>query len=334
MKRKILISMMAIVMLLSLSCGNKKGSPASGDSGSTTGFIENNVPETVAAAAGSIGYALRMNTSLYILETNTGEESDKTKWADSLILGERVMVGKVRRLTFGGDGKVYEFAEVRRDDGKEGFVFVSQVAADSTLAVVVDEKANLYKTAKTTNVTGDIISRKTVVAVLSGTESSGFVEIKAYDPVAERSRQSFIRLNFLSMKDSDIQSSILLQIAQPLKNTGADKIRKDALLEAALLDYPDSVFNAEIMALVNPNAAVAIKTESPIRSSMTVNDNNVNVCDLPDPVAGKSVGQLNNGDIVTISEQTANTSTIDGQSAHWYRITDPLEGWVFGAYLE
>jgi hypothetical protein len=324
MKQKILFSAIVIMVLLSLSC-RKNESSAAGSGESISG--------TANSIAGNPGYALRVNTSFYTLEDDTGEEADKTKWAGSLTLGEHVIVGKTRRLTFGGDGKVYDFAEVLRDDGKEGFAFASQVAADSNLAVVVDEKANLYKSAKTSDVTGDIIARKTVVAILRGTESGDFVEIKAYDPAAERTRQNFMRLNALSLRDSDVQSSILMQIAEPLQDEGAEKVRKDALLDAALMDYPDSVFHADIQALINPNTTVTISTEPITPSSMTVNDDNVNVRDIPDVVAGKEIGQLHKGDEVTVNERTVGISAIDGQRARWYHITGPTEGWIFGAYL-
>jgi hypothetical protein len=327
MYQKIFVLVMATIVLLSFSC-NKGKAPSSAD----PSHAESGDQETVTS--GNIGYALRVSTSFYTLETDTGEESDKTKWTAGIPLGDRVTVGKTRRLTFAGDGKVYDFVEVRRDDGKDGYSFATQIASDCSLAVVVDEKANLYKTAKTSDVTGEIIARKTVVAVLSGTESGGFVEIKGYDPIAERTRQSFVRLNSLSRKSSDIQSSILLQLAEPLGSTGSDKIRRDALLEAAMLDYPDSAFSADIQALAIPRAAVTIETESAVNGFMTVIDNNVNVRDLPDSVAGRVLGQVANGIVVTVSEQTTETATVGGQTARWYHITEPLDGWIFGSFLE
>jgi hypothetical protein len=331
MYQKILISVMAFIVLMSFSC---KKDGASRSSSANPSYVENGESATTIPRAGSIGYALRVSTSFYTLETDTDEESDKTKWTAAITLGDKVTVGKARRLTFAGDGKVYDFVEIRRDDGKDGYAFATQIATDCTLAVVVDEKANLYKTAKTNDVTGDIISRKTVVAMLSGTESGNFVEIKAYDPIAERTRQNFVRLNSLSRKDSDIQSSILLQLAEPLKNTGSDKVRRDALLEAAMFDYPDSAFYAEIQALVNPNTAVSISTESAVNEFMTVIDDHVNVRGLPDSLAGRVIGQVARGIVVTVSEQTTDTSTVDGQTARWYHITEPLDGWIFGTFLE
>jgi hypothetical protein len=321
------IIVMAIIPLMFFSCQKKEEEKAA----SSTISDET----STAANALNSGFVLRVNTSLYTLENDTGSESDKTKWAASMNLGESLSVGETRRVTFAGDGKIYDFVEVRRDTGSEGLAFASQIAGGGRLAVVVDEKASLYKSPKAIDVTGLILPRKTLLVLFPETERDGFVEIKAYDPEAQAYRQnSFIRAASISRKDSDIQSSILLQTAQSLKNEGTEKIRRDALLDSALLDYSDSVFNADIQALVNPNTFVAIKTQALKHRVMIVNDDNVNVRDIPDMVAGKVIGQLNMDDEVTVSEQTVNESTIGGQLARWYRIIEPLEGWIFGIYLE
>jgi hypothetical protein len=275
-----------------------------------------------------------VNAAFYTIENDTGNETDKTKWAASMALGEKVVIGQARRATFAGDGKVYNFMEIRRDSGGDGLAFASQIAESGSLAVVTDEKAVLYKSAKTIDATSIVLPRKTVAVCFPDTQSGGFVEIKAYDPEAQVTRQNFIRTSSISRDEADIQSSILLQTALPLKNEGAEKIRRDVLLESALMDYPSSAFRADIEALMGLNTKAIIKTEPADRRFMSVNDDNVNVRDLPDPIAGKVIGQLNQHDEVTISEQTSATYTIEGQRARWYRITDPFNGWVFGGFLE
>jgi hypothetical protein len=327
MKLLKIIPALALFALLIFSCQKKEteGSSAGAISGESDGMMIN---------AKKPGFVLRVNAAFYKLESDTGSETDKTKWDASMALGEKVLVGNARKATFAGDGKVYDFIEIHRDTGSDGLAFASQIAEGGSLAVVTDDKTNLYKTPKTIDVTGTIISRKTVVVFFPETESGGFVEIKAYDPEAQAYRQSFVRASALSRRDSDIQSSVLLQTAEPLKNEGADKIKKDALLEAALLEYPNSAFSADIQALVNPNTAAVIKTEPAAHSFMNVNDNNVNIRDLPDQVAGRVIGQLHLYDEVRISEQTSAIYTIGGQSARWYHITEPYNGWVFGVYLE
>jgi hypothetical protein len=330
MKRIIIITVLTFIGLLIFSCQKNEGAKTSAGT-----IPEESEKSSAIISTGSYGYVLRVNAAFYVLENDTGSKTDETKWDASMSLGEQVLIGKTREATFTGDKKVYNFVEIRRDNGKDGLAFATQVAAGICLAVVIDEKANLYKSAKTIDVTGTILPRKTVVVCLPNTESEGFVEIKAYDPEAQAYRQNnFIRTSSISTREADIQSSILLQTAQPLKNEGPEKIRRDALLESAMLEYPNSAFSADIYALVNPNTAAVIKTEPAARSFMTVNDNNVNVRDLPDSVAGKVIGQLNRDDAVSVSEQTSATSTVDGQSAHWYHITEPFNGWVFGIFLE
>jgi hypothetical protein len=334
MKQAIIIPVLVIFGLFSFSCNkNANTKPSSSYNGEfeIEPSFESNAPPAISFA-GSNGYILRVNASLMVFDTDTGAETDKVKWGASMTLGERVIAGNNRRATY--DGRVYDFVELRREDGKEGLAFATQIAVGATLAVVVDDKANLYNNANIVNVTGYIIPRKTIVAMLPGTETSEFVEIRAYDPVSQVNRQNFVRLSSLSRKTADVQSSILLQTAQPLKNEGADKIRKDALLDSALLYYSDSVFYSDIMELVNPNATATIKTESTSRSLMFANTDNVEVRDLPDLVAGKLIGRLADGEDVDVSERTTSTSTVNGKTDRWYHITEPFEGWVFGSYLD
>lgn len=251
MKKKILLLTLIFCALFFFSCKKNEGSKASGDAASEEGSGYNSASNAI-----NTGYALRVNTNFFTIDNDTGSDTDKSKWAGSIALGERLETGKTRKATY-TDGKVYDYVEIRRDNGTRGIATVTQIAVGGRLAVVVDEKANLYRSPKAVDVTGSIISRKTIVIYYPETESNGFVEIKAYDPETQayiRQDNKFVRLSSLSRKESDIQSSILLQTAAPLKNEGQDKIRKDALLESALLEYPDSAFYSEIYELAHPSA--------------------------------------------------------------------------------
>ena len=280
----------------------------------------------------SHGYALRTPTSFMVLENDTDAETDKTKWAEHLTLGEKVQIIKKRRATW--DGKTYDFVAVRRDTGREGLVFSSQFAEGGALAVVVKPAANLFKAPKTVEVTSFILPFKTLAVYFPETERDGFVEIKAYDPVNKIPRRNYIRMDSLSAAEADIQASILLQTAQEIKNEGGDRIRRIALLEAALRDFPDSVFAADIQALLDPGSGGEIKTEAPSQSAMTVNDDNVYIRELPNREKGAVIGQVNRGALVTVIAQTTADDTLEGVSARWYHISEPLAGWVFGGYLD
>ncbi|MDR1903500.1 MAG: SH3 domain-containing protein [Treponema sp.] len=302
------------------------------------------VPETEAIP--EYGYILRVNAGLYEFEPDTDAQTDVTKWIDSIPLGERVEVlAPARRATFHGDKSVNDFVKVRRDTGKdvkEGYVFALQLAIGSSLAVVTNEKANIFRAPNTLDVTSNILAYKTVLGYYPDTEKDKFVEFKAYDPVRRGYYSNYIQTSSLSTKESDIQASILLQTAQALD--AKEAIRREFLLNAALSDYPDSFFATEIRELLypgsttSPAAVTAANVPSPSIQTMTsseqflyINDNNVNVRETP---TGSVLNQLSRGDEVTISEETVTSYTINNQTSKWYHITEPLEGWVFGAFLQ
>jgi hypothetical protein len=248
MKKQIILIAIIIAVALFFSCKKTEGSTFP----QTRGFEESK-PAVAEASKAKPGYALRVNTGLYAIDgEDNGEATTKTKWIAGLVLGESVMTGKIRKMTF--NNKEYDFIEVRRDDKKEGFALDYQVAVGGRLAVVVEEKANLFSAPKTVNVTNRTVSRKTVVVYFPETESGGFVETKGVDSESSSliPEGQYMRLSALSRSDADIQSSILLQTAQAM--TGANQtVAKEALLKSALQDYSDSVFYHEIRAIVNPN---------------------------------------------------------------------------------
>jgi len=251
MKTNIICLALVFGVLLSFSCKKEEGTQSSQAEASESA-------RNAAKSTKEIAYVLRLNSSICSKAAGeTGSETDKTKWVDYMSLGEKVEAGNTRKLTYEGDGKVYEFTEIRRENGNEGNAFAWHIAVGGSLAVVTNEKANLFKTPKTVDVSGEILPRKTIVVYYPETEKDGFVKIKAYNPETRtdvRENNSHVRLTSLSRKNTDIQAAILLQTALALSDTAANKIRKEAILESAVLDYPDSVFYEEIYALAHPNA--------------------------------------------------------------------------------
>jgi hypothetical protein len=169
-----------------------------------------------------------------------------------------------------------------------------------------------------------------VLGVFQETEKDGFIRIEAYDPVIQTYRRNlFIKTSAISYNDMDVQSSILLRTAEAL-DPEKEKNRRQALLDSALYDYPESIFSNEIRALAAAASAVpARKTDA----RFLVLDDDVNVREKPgvsSPVAAK----LYNAVEVHAVEETVDEFTIDGQTARWYYITEPAEGWVFGGWLE
>jgi hypothetical protein len=269
---------------------------------------------------------------LYTIEDDKGTEADVTAGIEAIPMGEKLQLisAEPRKATNRWDNKVYDYYRVRRDTGKEGLVFAIQLTLGSGLAVVTDEKANLYRSPKNVDATDYVLSRKTVLGVFPETERDGFIQMEAYDPVNQAYRRNlFIKTSAISYSEQDVQSSILLQTAEAL-NPENEKNRRQALLESALYDYPQSIFADDIRALAGGGSAVPTrKTEA----WLTVIDDDVNVRESPS-VSSQVITQLAEFAEVRAIEETVDEFTIDGQTARWYYIAQPAEGWVFGAWLE
>jgi len=254
MKRQIVLLALTAAIVLFFSCKKTEGatSPKTINTIDTINYEETK-SVTTESGVKKQGYALRVNTGLYAIDgEDKGDSSTKTKWIAGLSLGESVMTGKTRRMTY--NNREYDFIEVRRDDKNEGFSLAAQIAVGGVLAVVIEEKANLFKSPKTVDVTNTIVSRKTVLVYLPETETGGFVEVKGVDGESNNAipEGRYMRLNALSRNDSNIQSSILMQTAQTLTNAN-QTIAREALLKSAIQDYPDSVFFNEIYNIANPS---------------------------------------------------------------------------------
>jgi hypothetical protein len=288
------------------------------------------VPNPVAG----YGYPLRVGRWLYTIdpEKDTGSPTDVTRAVEQVPLGEELVIieAEPRKATNPYDSKVYDYYRVRRDTGREGLIFANQLTLGSKLAVVAEEKAYLYHSAKSVDVSDYILPRRTVLGTFPESEKDGFIQIEAYDPVNQAYRRNlFIKVSVLSFEGQDVQSSILLQTAEAL-DPEKEKNRRTALLDSALYDYPDSIFAGDIRALAGNGSTVPVReTEALFR----VIDDNVNVRESPGAASGV-VTQLSNTVEVYAVEETVEQFTIDGQTARWFHIVQPAEGWVFGAWLE
>jgi len=249
MKLKFLPLLLVLGVLI-LSCQKKEAAQINSEN---TEVSESNA----AASVFTQGYALRVNTGFYTtFGEDTGDETTRTKWAASLALGEKISVGEIRRLTFDNNSVVQDWVAVWLDNGTKGWATTAQVAKDCRLAVVKDEKANLYSKPRTIDVSSVVLSRGSVVAYFPETESDGFVEVRGWDIVREQyvaANNAYVRLSALSRNSADIDSVILYQTA--LSVTAANQSeRRDVLLKSAVELYPDSIFFQEIYKAAYPNS--------------------------------------------------------------------------------
>jgi uncharacterized protein YgiM (DUF1202 family) len=289
------------------------------------------VAGTAVPEGAGFGYTMRVGMWLYVIENDTGMETDVTKAVESLPLGEKVelVTEETRKAVNPYDGQVYDYYHVRRDTGSEGFVFANQLTANTVLAVVVDEKANLYRSSRNVDVTDYILSRKTVLGAFQDTEKDGFIKIEAYDPEEKVYRRNlFVKISAISYRDEDVLSSILLQIAESL-DPGKEANRREALLKSAVKDYPGSIFAEEIRDLSREGSTV---TAEAIDITLFVTDDKVNVREAPN-VSSPVITQLANNREVKAVEVSVDEFSVGGQTARWFHIVQPIDGWVFGAWL-
>ncbi|MDR1230530.1 MAG: SH3 domain-containing protein [Spirochaetaceae bacterium] len=324
MKERKFVLCWVLVFAVFLLPGCAKKTPV--DVGVSAEVVE--VEEEVAV---DFGYTMRIGMWLYEITGDTGSEADVTKAVEALTLGEklRLVTAERRKATNSYDNAVYDYYHVRRDTGSEGFVFANQLTVNSNLAVVTDEKANLYRSPVNIDVSDYILPRKTVFGALPETEKDGFIRIEAYD--SERGtyrRNLYIRTSAISYRDADVKSSILLQSAEAL-NPEREANRYEALLNAAFQDYPDSVFADEILAMSSGDSSVPA---SAIDAMFRVTDDNVNVREKPD-ASSRVVTQLANNTEVKAIEATVDTYNVNGQISQWFHISQPVDGWIFGAWL-
>jgi hypothetical protein len=321
-----LIFLVMALVLLPVGCSKEEPVKTA-----ETEAVSVSADEPALPAAGFV-YPLRVGMWLYTITGETGAETDVTTASEAIPLGEKLQLisAEPRKATNPYDKRVYDYLRVRRDTGKEGLIFANQLTAGGVLAVVSDERANLYRSPKNVDATDYILPRRVVLGVFPETERDGFVQIEAYDPAGQVYRRNlFIKTSALSYSDADVQSSILLQTAESL-DPDKEKNRREALLDSALYDYPGSIFAGDIRPLaLDRSAPPSRKTDALFR----VIDNNVNVRENPD-TSSPVITQLTDIAEVQAVEETIDEFTIDGGTARWYHITRPVEGWVFGGWLE
>ncbi|MDR0684640.1 MAG: SH3 domain-containing protein [Spirochaetaceae bacterium] len=326
MGKQVLFFLLAGAVLLVVGC-SKEAPPV------PAVVTEETVGETLTAVpVAGYGYSLRIGMWLYTLPNDTGAQTDVVKALESIPMGEKLFLidAEPRKAINPYDGKAYDYYRVRRDTGKEGLVFANQLTVGSELAVVADEKANLYRSPKNVDASDYVLFRKTVLGVFPETEKDGFIRIEAYDPVNQAYRRNlFIKTSAVSYSEQDVQSSILLQTAGAL-DPEKEKNRRSALLDSALYDYPQSIFADDIRALAGNGGDVPVQAAD---ISFRVISDNVNVRENPN-ASSRVITQLEDGANIWADEETVDRFTIDGETARWYHITEPADGWVFGAWLE
>jgi uncharacterized protein YgiM (DUF1202 family) len=250
---------------------------------------------------------------------------------EGLILGDKLAItGKVQK--FKVDKNEREYIKVRAPSGVEGWVRAPYALPKVTLAVVKSDAAMVYAQARDVSVTDQTISPMTVVAVFQEGGTAQFMKVNCYDAVKNayftETDKVFLPKEDLSFSEIDINAVIVYTTALANKN----KTVRTNLFKVIEKKYSGSQFFEKIRSVLAPESVPTAKATVPAAGSFVVNDDNVNVRSSPDEVNGPVVAKLSRGTQVEAIEATAQSYSIGGLSAAWYKIQEPA-GWVFGSFL-
>jgi hypothetical protein len=253
---------------------------------------------------------------------------DALTFMEYIPIGEKLaLLGQTEKVT--QSGKERTFLRVRRESGSEGWVRSDFVVSNAILAVITGDDPVLYTAAGNTAATTETIPRMTIVAIHSDTGGMSFIRITCYDAKAKMLLRSvYLRNEGVSSLPADVQSAILLQLAAASKNAK----QRQAFISSAVKDYPDSIFQPELREALSPRAGAPSSALIAASGTMMVVGDAAKVFDAPDSVEGKLLATLPKGQTVEVVERTAESATLGGRTAPWYRIVEP-SGWVFGAAL-
>lgn len=297
--------------------------PAPGQEPSASGNAEAAPVAKTSADAGS--FIMLQGLSLWT------RDGDTVKYAKAATLGDRVTVlGKPLMLK--SDGKDKEFTQVAAPDGKDYLVRSPYVVDAAYLAVVSDPKCVLYSEPKVINATKTVVPRLTLVAVVAEDPAgSGFVKISYADSGSIMVTERWIKAETLVRQPADVDVAIALAVVGKLTDKDADL--KINILEGAVSSYSSSVLagdlEAALLALKGPPAPEM----EPYEAACYVISDGVSVRSAPDASSDNVIAAINSTDMVQAVERSVEKYSVDGEESHWYRISSPYEGWVFGGSL-
>lgn len=322
MKRFALIPLLVASLILPLSCEKKAEQVVEEPSFTTV----TTPPKEVRH-----GYALRV-AGLYSVKDGKGT------WQASTFLGEKLTL-EDEKTTASINGYDYDLTKVTRSSGESSWIIDMTMGAEGELAVITKtENVVLYTGPQAATATGVNLDPMQILVVYPDSLSGKYIRASLYIPNKEDPAKigsyygysdrtlRYVRVDDYSTRESDVQSSILYQMAQSSEN----EVKKAALLQAALDDYGNSIFADTIStALSGENDEVAFDE---INLEMTVIGEATSVYAKPAEDSVR-IGGIQEGELVTAVARSAETLPFQGNSDFWYRIEEPLSGWIFGGYL-
>jgi hypothetical protein len=275
------------------------------------------------------------NLRTYALEEGEEGQARLEQTTIQLDLGEPITVYDETR-----EQDETTFRKIEDEEGELLWANDRYIVPEAQLGVVVAEEAFLYSEPKLDALTERIVAPTTIVAIHEGESENGFFKVTGWDEVNGFPFSGmYMEKAVISDTEADYRSAIFLFKASKMSNPKV----KQKLLENALT-FDSQVFEERIREALE---AAATPGEDPAAEQNTgsrrqteafsaeavTNDENINVREFPNEQYDNIVGQIGRGEALTITRRTAEEYTIGGNTARWYKISDP-EGWIFGQFVD
>jgi len=283
-------------------------------------------PETAPEPEKLEGYVILDGLSIASIEEGT-DGNTASYQGKQLTIGEQVtVIGESIKAVYRENEREYSQIVYTTGEEQEGYIRTPYVITNSTFAVITDEEAIIYTSPKITNPTNTILPKMSFVAIHNDFKDTKFVKVTYTDQESSIIYENkYLKNTDVSVLEDDVVSAILFYLATKQEGKAKTELLKSAQQFAASLFLPaieDALNELTIGSVVEEISAIGI-----------VNDDNVNIRDLPSVETGNVVMTVNSRDKLDISGRTKKEFTIQGITARWYRTSTP-EGWIFGAFLD
>ena len=276
------------------------------------------------------GYILYNNLGIWKEENNT--IISKTDWLASMMIGEAVEItGQSKDITWDSETSPRNMTPIKLKNGKKGWVSSPYLGVGGTLAVVLDEKAQLFTFPEVIKITSQYVSRGMVCMIKSTEEESDFVQLFGWNPVNRTIYSDtyirYIKKSAISTDNNDVQAAIFLTVA----GEKTKKEEKELLLKEAINQYSNSAFANDLVFAINaldPQNSIMPQTES-VSLALTCKEIPAKVYAKPF-VDSEVLGEVSALESVIVMEGTKDKFKIGTVEDKWYRIENPVSGWIFG----
>jgi hypothetical protein len=299
---------------LSVSCTKPGGSKPSPSSLPVPDAIGETSP---AAAPAGNAFVIRPDASFWILKDGL------LGYADALSLGMEITVkGPAEKHKY-KDGEL-SVVPVALDTGKEGYAIDTQVAEADSLAVVTSDLATIYKEPKDTAVMTVILPKLNIIAVSPAEANPEFYKFKGYHAESmELYATRFVQAADVSTSPEDVNTALLLIAAKSMKK----KEQKQKLVSTIVAKYPASAFTSTVQEL-----QIALDPDklglAPVGARYKVKGVGI-LRDIPS-IFGSEVKRFAAGDLIDVSDATAERYVVNDATAPWLKVSGPVQGWIFG----